>query len=71
MAAPHHPFALIDPGMLVRNLEAPEWGVGQVMTRVGWRMTVSFEEAGKVALDGRTARLEVVGEDPREGLRRP
>jgi hypothetical protein len=63
------PLGLIEPGMLVRNLGAPEWGLGQVQSRIGYRITVNFEEAGKVALDGRAVLLEAAGEDPRRGLR--
>jgi alpha-D-ribose 1-methylphosphonate 5-triphosphate synthase subunit PhnG len=63
------PIGLIEPGMLVRNLRAPEWGLGQVQSRIGHRITVNFEEAGKVALDGRAVLLEAVGDDPRRALR--
>ncbi len=63
------PLSLIEPGMLVRNQDAPEWGLGQVQTRDGWRITVNFEDAGKVFIDGRSARLVGVGDDPRAGLR--
>jgi hypothetical protein len=69
MDAPALPLSLIEPGMLVRSQDAPEWGLGQVQTRDGWRITVNFEEAGKVFIDGRTARLVGAGDDPRAQLR--
>ena len=51
---------ILEPGMLVRNREAPEWGVGQVQSRIGDRITVNFPEMGKQVLDGRWVRLELV-----------
>ena len=33
---------ILEPGMLVRNREAPEWGVGQVQSRIGERVTVNL-----------------------------
>ncbi len=45
--------AILEPGMLVRHPDQPDWGLGQVQSRIGDRITVNFEEAGKVVLDGR------------------
>lgn len=50
----------LEPGMLVRNPARPEWGLGQVQSVIGDRITVNFENAGKQALDGRHVRLELV-----------
>jgi transcription elongation factor GreA-like protein len=35
------------PGSYVRHPDRPDWGVGQVQTVVGSRITVNFENAGK------------------------
>jgi hypothetical protein len=43
--------------MLVRNPQAPEWGLGQVQSRIGDRITVNFEHVGKQVLDGRRVAL--------------
>lgn len=51
---------LLEPGVLVRHPRAPEWGVGQVQSRIGDRVTVNFEEAGKQVIDGRRVALIVV-----------
>lgn len=51
---------ILEPGMLVRHPLAPEWGVGQVQSRIGDRITVNFPEAGKQVLDGRRVALEIV-----------
>jgi hypothetical protein len=40
-----------EPGMLVRHPERPDWGVGQIQSVIGVRITVMFEHAGKVAID--------------------
>jgi hypothetical protein len=50
----------LEPGMLVRNPQAPDWGVGQVQSRIGDRITVNFEHAGKQVMDGRRVQLTLV-----------
>lgn len=47
----------LEPGMLVRHPGAPEWGLGQVQSRIGHRVTVNFEHCGKVVIDGRQVAL--------------
>ena len=44
---------MLEPGMIVRHPAAPEWGDGQVQSRIGDRITVNFTEAGKRVIDGR------------------
>lgn len=51
------------PGQLVRNPDAPDWGLGQVQSVIGNRVTVNFENQGKQLIDVSQARLEVVAED--------
>lgn len=48
------------PGTLVRHPDHPEWGVGMVQTAINGKITVNFEDRGKVVLDGNTVALEVV-----------
>lgn len=38
------------PGDFVRLQDHPEWGLGQVQSVVGNRVTVNFEDAGKRTL---------------------
>lgn len=45
--------ALLEPGMLVRHPVQPDWGLGQVQSSIGGRVTVNFENRGKVVIDGR------------------
>lgn len=51
---------LLEPGAWVRLVDAPDWGVGQVQSVIGARVTVNFEHAGKVVLDLDRVRLEMV-----------
>ena len=53
----------LEPGMIVRHPGAPDWGVGQVQSRVGDRITVNFSEAGKRVIDGSRIVLELVETD--------
>lgn len=50
--------ATLAPGGFVRNPNCPEWGLGRIQSVVGTRVTVNFEEMGKVVLDLKTALLE-------------
>jgi len=53
----------LTPGMLVRNADAPEWGLGQVQSVIGHRVTVNFENMGKQLINIEHATREVVGDD--------
>jgi len=55
----------LEPGALVRHPGAPDWGLGQVQSVAGARVTVNFEHAGKQGVDGGQVRLTYVGDDPR------
>lgn len=48
---------ILEPGMMVRHPDRPDWGQGQVQSRIGDRITVNFEHAGKVVIDGRHVQL--------------
>lgn len=50
--------AFLEPGMLVRHPGQPDWGLGQVQSRIDHRITVNFEHAGKVVVDGRVIALQ-------------
>lgn len=54
--------SIFEPGMLVRHPDEPDWGVGQVQSRVGDRVTVNFEHAGKIVLNVQHADLIPVWE---------
>ena len=52
--------SMFDPGMMVYHPARPEWGLGQVQSNIGGRVTVNFEHAGKVVIDLRHAELQPV-----------
>ena len=53
------------PGMLVRHPQRPDWGIGQVQSAIGHRVTVNFEHAGKVLINSDKVALTPIEEsDP-------
>ena len=52
------------PGMLVKNPDQPDWGLGQVQSAVGTTVTVNFEHMGKVTMNVAVARLETIDNLP-------
>lgn len=50
----------LEPGTLVRHPQEPDWGIGQVQSNIGGRITVNFREAGKVVIDGNRVTLDIV-----------
>jgi hypothetical protein len=51
------------PGQLVRDPDAPEWGLGQVQSVIGNRVTVNFEHQGKQLIDTDHATLDLVEDE--------
>jgi Protein of unknown function (DUF3553) len=51
---------LLTPGAMVRHPTQPEWGLGQVQSVIGERVTVNFEDHGKVLINAAVVELEVV-----------
>jgi hypothetical protein len=49
--------AMLEPGMFVRHPQRPDWGLGQVQSNIDSKVTVNFENEGKVVLDGRRVAL--------------
>ena len=52
--------SILEPGMLVRRPDCPEWGVGQVQSNINGRITVNFPDEGKVVIDGSRVMLMIV-----------
>lgn len=55
--------ALIEVGDIVQSRERPDWGRGQVQSIIGDRVTVNFQQAGKIVLSGAAGQLELVARD--------
>lgn len=49
--------AMLEPGTFVRHPDCPDWGIGQVQSNIGGKITVNFEHEGKVVVDGRRVAL--------------
>jgi len=52
--------AIFEPGVLVRHPDKPDWGIGQVQSNIGDKITVNFREMGKVVIDGKRVLLVLV-----------
>lgn len=51
------------PGDFVRHPNQPDWGRGQVQSVVGNRVTINFENVGKLLIDTSVIELERVSGD--------
>jgi len=48
---------LITPGDFVRHPDREDWGLGQVQSVIGHRITVNFEHAGKQLINAEVIAL--------------
>ena len=55
----------LEPGVLVRHPTETGWGLGQVQSVAGRKVTVNFENAGKQTIDASVVTLVFVADDPR------
>jgi len=53
----------LTPGTLVQHPTQPDWGLGQVQSAIGDRITVNFQHAGKVLINAQRVTLEVVADE--------
>ena len=51
------------PGVLVRHPTLADWGIGQIQSVIGDRVTVNFENAGKQLINAATVSLVPVDAD--------
>lgn len=47
----------LTPGTYVRHPDHPEWGVGQIQSAIGMRITVNFENVGKLLINAAVINL--------------
>lgn len=52
--------SILEPGNLVRHPAKPDWGLGQVQSVIGDKITVNFEHCGKVVINATRIRLTPV-----------
>ncbi len=50
---------IFEPGDRVVNPKAEDWGIGQVQSIIKNKVTVNFEHAGKVVINGEHTKLEL------------
>lgn len=46
------------PGAWVRHPDRPDWGIGQIQSVAGQRVTVNFEHAGKLSINAAVVQLQ-------------
>ena len=51
---------MIYPGTYVINKKNTEWGIGQVQTIVKNKVTVNFENAGKLVINTEVIKLDTI-----------
>jgi len=51
---------LLQPGDYVRHPTQPDWGIGQIQSMIGNRITVNFEHAGKLLIDSNLVSLQQI-----------
>jgi hypothetical protein len=51
------------PGSLVLNPAESDWGVGQVQSAIGTKVTVNFENMGKIVVNTAIVPLKVIDLD--------
>lgn len=51
---------VLTPGTYVRHPTQPDWGLGQVQSVIGNRVTVNFENAGKLLINSDAVELVTV-----------
>ena len=47
-----------EPGDKVTNPQKKEWGIGQVQSIIGHKMTINFENVGKKVINANNIKLE-------------
>ncbi|MEL6957716.1 MAG: DUF3553 domain-containing protein [Pseudomonadota bacterium] len=52
--------SIYEPGMIVEHPDQPDWGQGQVQSAIGGKVTVNFQEQGKVVMDEAHIHLIIV-----------
>jgi transcription elongation factor GreA-like protein len=50
-------LSTLEPGRFVRHPGQPDWGLGQVQSVAGARVTVNFEHVGKVLINAAVVTL--------------
>ena len=52
-----------EPGDYVKNPENNDWGIGQVQSIIGLKVTVNFENSGKKVININNVKLEKINHE--------
>tara|TARA_B100001248_G_scaffold261353_1_gene252258 strand:- start:814 stop:987 length:174 start_codon:yes stop_codon:yes gene_type:complete len=52
-----------EPGDYVKNPANKEWGIGQVQSIIGEKVTVNFENCGKKVINIKNIKLEKINDE--------
>lgn len=52
--------SIFEPGMIVKHPQMEDWGLGQVQSAVGGKVTVNFQNAGKIVIEENKVALTIV-----------
>tara|TARA_A100001015_G_scaffold320232_1_gene445877 strand:- start:1074 stop:1247 length:174 start_codon:yes stop_codon:yes gene_type:complete len=52
-----------EPGDYVKNPANKEWGIGQVQSIIGAKVTVNFENCGKKVINVKNIKLEKINDE--------
>ena len=52
-----------EPGDYVKNPENIDWGIGQVQSIIGLKVTVNFENSGKKVININNVKLEKINHE--------
>ena len=50
----------LTPGVFVVNEKKIEWGIGQVQSNVGEKITINFENVGKKTINSKIIKLKII-----------
>ncbi|WP_408868652.1 DUF3553 domain-containing protein [Asaia sp. VD9] len=53
-------MSFFEPGQFVSHPHCPDWGIGQIQSVTGHRVTVNFENQGKVLINTMLVDLVVI-----------
>ena len=59
----HVKFIDVSVGDFVHHPDRPDWGIGQVQSVIGSRITVNFEHEGKKLINAELINLEPVADE--------
>ena len=55
-----NPHTELSPGVFVINSKRDDWGIGQIQSSIGDKITINFEHAGKKVINIKKINLKVI-----------